>query len=292
MGLRRESQLSTAGTDSLPGSLFDLIASQLWVLIDQFGLGEQRQQILDTYGAIGRDSLDFPVGTRPNGTSAINHDGTPFQYALTLGVPSRILAFLGDVGPLDGKGAERMANNRGCLNYLDYSLGIGDSIEGVEDLLDALSPPDNPALLGEPAGPFWIGAGFTPAQAPRLKIYINDRWGHDRGDLALREFASVLKKTFRRVDQIFRFGGEEFVVLLPRLDREKAQKAAERVGAAIREHVFLQGETDEDLRLTASVGGAIYPLHAGSETQLFRMADEACYRAKRAGKDRAVFPED
>ncbi|MDP6419290.1 MAG: GGDEF domain-containing protein, partial [Candidatus Krumholzibacteria bacterium] len=54
---------------------------------------------------------------------------------------------------------------------------------------------------------------------------VNDTWGHDWGDRVLRDFASVLRKTFRRVDSIFRFGGEEFMVILPRLDRERAFRA-------------------------------------------------------------------
>ncbi len=120
---------------------------------------------------------------------------------------------------------------------------------------------------------------------------VNDRYGHARGDQVLREFADVLKKTFRKVDQIFRFGGEEFVVLLPRLDRERALRAAERLTEAIRGSEFLLDEVEGGIRLTASVGGAIFPDMASSEAQLFRMADESCYRSKREGKDRVIFPE-
>jgi len=120
---------------------------------------------------------------------------------------------------------------------------------------------------------------------------VNDLHGHAQGDQALREFAEVLKRTFRRIDQIFRFGGEEFVVLLPRLDRERAKRAAQRVREAIEECRFLAEGNAEPLRLTASIGGAIFPEDAGSETRLFRLADEACYRAKRGGKNRVIFPD-
>lgn len=120
---------------------------------------------------------------------------------------------------------------------------------------------------------------------------VNDQWGHAQGDQVLREFAQVLKKTFRKVDQIFRFGGEEFVVLLPRLNRERAIKAAERVAEAIRHNTFLADETPSGIKLTASIGGAIFPDMAASDAQLFRKADESCYRAKDEGKDRVVFPD-
>jgi hypothetical protein len=179
MGLRRESLPSRARTAGPSGSLFDHVAGQLSALISRFGLQEQRRPILDAYEAIGRDSLAYPRRARPLAASAINHDGTPFQYALTLGVPSRMLAFLGEAGPLDGTGAQRMANNRRRLTDLARSLGTAPSLAAVEELLDALAPADNTVLLGEPAGAFWIGVGFALGRAPRLKIYINGRWGKE-----------------------------------------------------------------------------------------------------------------
>ncbi|MBM4119139.1 GGDEF domain-containing protein, partial [bacterium] len=64
---------------------------------------------------------------------------------------------------------------------------------------------------------------------------INDRHGHEAGDGVLREFGGLLQRTLRRVDLVFRFGGEEFVVLLPRLDEESALRAAERLRLAVAE---------------------------------------------------------
>jgi diguanylate cyclase (GGDEF)-like protein len=91
------------------------------------------------------------------------------------------------------------------------------------------------------------------------------------------------------VDQIYRFGGEEFVVLLPGLDQEGAARAAERLIEAVRANAFLEDVSKGELKLTASIGGSIYPDQADNETQLFRLADESCYRAKHEGKDRVVF---
>jgi diguanylate cyclase (GGDEF)-like protein len=118
---------------------------------------------------------------------------------------------------------------------------------------------------------------------------INDRHGHEAGDRVLRDFGGVLRETLRRVDLVFRYGGEEFVVLLPRLDEESALRAAERVRLAVAEHAFLAVDDAPPLCVTASIGGALYPRDAVSERSLFREADAACYRSKRDGKNRVSF---
>lgn len=118
---------------------------------------------------------------------------------------------------------------------------------------------------------------------------INDRYGHEAGDGVLREFGGLLLRTLRRVDLVFRFGGEEFVVLLPRLDEESALRAAERLRLAVAEQPFAVLADGGVLRVTVSIGGALYPRDAVSERGLFREADAACYRSKRGGKNRVSF---
>ena len=118
---------------------------------------------------------------------------------------------------------------------------------------------------------------------------INDRHGHEAGDRVLRDFGAVLRETLRRVDLVFRFGGEEFVVLLPRLDEESALRAAERLRLAVAEHPFAAVDGAPPLVVTASIGGALYPRDAVSERGLFREADAACYRSKREGKNCVSF---
>jgi len=121
---------------------------------------------------------------------------------------------------------------------------------------------------------------------------VNDRFGHDVGDQALREFSRVIRGTLRKVDQVFRFGGEEFVVLLPRLDLEGAYRAAERLREAVANHAFHFASGGEAVNVTASLGGAIYPHNALGEAALFKAADEAAYEAKRRGKNCVVFSRD
>ncbi len=121
---------------------------------------------------------------------------------------------------------------------------------------------------------------------------VNDTYGHDAGDAVLREFGEVLRNTLRKVDMVFRFGGEEFVVLLPRLEGDSAFRAGERLREAVEGHAFPLPGGGEPLRMTVSVGGAIYPRDALSEDSLFRVADEACYKAKAGGKNQVHFVED
>ncbi|MEZ4395571.1 MAG: GGDEF domain-containing protein [Candidatus Krumholzibacteriia bacterium] len=118
---------------------------------------------------------------------------------------------------------------------------------------------------------------------------INDTFGHEAGDRVLRSLGMLVRDTMRRVDQVFRFGGEEFVVLLPRLDEDSALRAAERLRLAVAEHrVELRG-SDSPLGVTVSIGGALYPRDGADPDALFREADAACYRSKRDGKNRVSF---
>jgi diguanylate cyclase (GGDEF)-like protein len=113
---------------------------------------------------------------------------------------------------------------------------------------------------------------------------VNDAYGHPVGDAVLREFADVLRKTVRESDLAGRWGGEEFVLLLPGTDAEGGIQLAERVRYALAERTILAPDGTA-LRVTASFGVAAYPPAPG-EPELVAAADEALYRAKREGKNR------
>ena len=118
--------------------------------------------------------------------------------------------------------------------------------------------------------------------------FFNDKFGHDTGDRVLKLVAETVRKHLRKIDQLFRFGGEEFIALLPGAGREAAERTAER----IREIVAGTKLTMEDgnaLGITVSIGGCIFPVDAGDEEELFRKADQAMYKAKREGKNRVSF---
>jgi diguanylate cyclase (GGDEF)-like protein len=116
---------------------------------------------------------------------------------------------------------------------------------------------------------------------------INDVFGHQAGDMVLKEVGQVLLDGMRATDFAARYGGEEFVIILPHISKDQAARTAERLRRKVASRVFRHG--GKDLRVTASVGVA--SLSSGSlETgaELLRRADEALYRAKAEGRDRVV----
>jgi diguanylate cyclase (GGDEF)-like protein len=120
---------------------------------------------------------------------------------------------------------------------------------------------------------------------------VNDTYGHQQGDLVLREVARVLRETSREIDEPARYGGEELAVVLPGTDLEGAYNLAERVRAGIEELALPLLDGDGLLRVTASFGVATLPGSADDMRGLIAAADEALYRAKRAGKNRTVRAE-
>jgi diguanylate cyclase (GGDEF)-like protein len=120
---------------------------------------------------------------------------------------------------------------------------------------------------------------------------VNDTYGHQQGDLVLREVARVLRETSREIDEPARYGGEELAVVLPGTDLEGAYNLAERVRSGIEELALPLLDGDGVLRVTASFGVATLPGSADDMRDLVAAADEALYRAKRAGKNRTVRAE-
>jgi hypothetical protein len=154
------------------------IANQIAALIDRFNLDDSRSQILQTYAEICSDSLAFPGDTRPPLSSRINHDGTPVQYAATIGFSHRTLQILGEAGSPEMIGLERMRANRECISTVAQRLGTVESLSSATHLLDALAPENDPDLLADHGGAYWVGTAFTAGSEPYLRIYINARWGN------------------------------------------------------------------------------------------------------------------
>jgi len=118
---------------------------------------------------------------------------------------------------------------------------------------------------------------------------INDRYGHRAGDQVLSQLAREVRGRMRKIDLMFRYGGEEFVVLLPGADLEEAQRTGERLRLIVSGQRFAVDGEAEPLRVSVSVGGAVYPDQSRTKTGIFSAADAALYRAKSEGKNRVAF---
>jgi diguanylate cyclase (GGDEF)-like protein len=116
----------------------------------------------------------------------------------------------------------------------------------------------------------------------------NDRNGHVAGDQVLRQLSRLVQENVRRESLFGRFGGEEFILILPGADKEKGLAAAENVRRLIAEHAFEFG-ADQPLRCVSVSGGvAACPEDATESGALLQSADEALYAAKRAGRNRVL----
>ena len=117
---------------------------------------------------------------------------------------------------------------------------------------------------------------------------INDGHGHDAGDDVLREFALRIRKSIRNIDLACRYGGEEFVIVMPETDMAVATKVAERLRRRIATEPFAIQNGTGQLDVTISIGIAALGGAGDSAGAVLKRADQALYRAKRDGRNRVV----
>jgi len=116
---------------------------------------------------------------------------------------------------------------------------------------------------------------------------VNDTYGHPVGDFVVIEIGAQISKEIRTSDSIYRYGGDEFLVLLTEVEKDDADIVAVRILEKIRSHTF---RTDgHRLKAAISVGGAGYPDDATTKKDLIKLADQALYRAKDSGRDQVML---
>ena len=185
---------------------------------------------------------------------------------------------------LAGQAVVALENAR--LHRLVERQALVDGLTGLANRRQA-----DEALASEVARTERLGGpvGLILADVDDFKA-VNDRYGHPTGDIVLRDLADALRENVREIDTAARWGGEEFAVILPGTDLEGAAQVAERIRGALADRVILSVD-GVPLQVTASFGVATSNASTTVQ-QLVEAADEALYRAKRAGKDRVYAGTD
>lgn len=119
---------------------------------------------------------------------------------------------------------------------------------------------------------------------------INDTYGHPVGDTVLKSVARIIRRDCRDVDIPVRYGGEEFLLVLPEVNQEGAVVVAERLRKTLQREVIIHD--DVQLSVTASIGVAAYPEDAEGQHQLLELADKALYMSKRLGRNQVHTAAD
>jgi diguanylate cyclase (GGDEF)-like protein len=143
-------------------------------------------------------------------------------------------------------------------------------------------------LYGEIAHALQSGSlvGILMADVDHFK-QINDRYGHKAGDLMLQALGELMKNCVRTVDIVCRYGGEEFVIIMPGASESSVSKCAEEIRSKFQALCVLS--ESHEIHATVSLGAAIYPLHGSDVDEVFVHADRAMYRAKQEGRNRVVI---
>jgi two-component system cell cycle response regulator len=165
-----------------------------------------------------------------------------------------------------------------------FERTVRDTLTGLYNRAYLL---DQIGVLAQRSAVQGIGVAVLMLDIDHFK-QINDRYGHLAGDDVLRQVATVLRESTRNEDLVARFGGEEFVVVLPVSVPDLAAERAERIRSNLAERSVIAEGTE--IRVTASIGLAFAaPGRSRNEMALIMAADEALYQAKADGRNRVVF---
>jgi hypothetical protein len=161
------------------GSWYDFVRGQIVRLISVFGTEAFHAEIEAAYELVCRESLAISIGERPPDFSRINHDGTPIQLALALGAFVPVLQFLGEACVPGSPNADRILLSKRRTGELASLLHADQALRQVAALLDEMAPADDRDLLADHSGAIWLGAGFAAGAEPKLRVYVNGKWGPD-----------------------------------------------------------------------------------------------------------------
>lgn len=228
-------------------------------------------------------------------TGAMNGTGPPLSIALTGGaVSGGVLVLYPPPAGFDDEDvqlAEWLAGRASIALQNAHLHRVTRQLASTDELTQLANRRQFDEALGSEvlrAERFRDHVAIVVADLDNFKT-VNDRFGHDVGDLVLRAFAASIRANVRDIDLPARYGGEEFTVLLPSTDAEGGRQLAERLRVAAEAMVVDAGEAGE-VRVTSSFGVASYP-EEPTAAALLRAADRALYRAKTAGKNTVKVSE-
>jgi len=235
--------------------------------------------------AVGDREWRLRIVPRKDPVDLLDKAGTAAILAALLAISALLFWLMTSVAISESRGAELAKRNReaSLLREKLREQAMRDKLTGLY----------NRHYVEE-----WFGLELRRAQRhgrPVAAIMLdidhfkrfNDTLGHEAGDLVLRELAGVLGRFARESDVACRYGGEEFLVLLPECPFDAALRKAEQLRKEVAK-LELEHNNRALGSVTVSIGVAAFPDHAQEAEALLRCADEALYKAKEAGRDRVV----
>ncbi len=264
-------------------------------------VAEARQRLLETMlrlsPELSADRIQFRAAKPPPTGATGSEERTLGGFAT---FPIRADGGLKGLLAVAGRSAQRIPlETEGLLRQvanLAYLVAVNARLierlrhlsvrDGLTDLFNHRHSMELIASEFERVGRYAGGVSVVMIDIDHFKR-VNDDHGHQVGDTLLRETARLMSQALRTVDSLGRYGGEEFVAVLPHTGHDEALHIAERLRRVIEEHVFQVGP--RTLRITISLGVACFPSkQVDSPSDLVNEADRALYQAKQSGRNRVA----
>lgn len=271
-------------------SKYDLVLTE-WRLEDAVG-----PQVLDTLRSAGTNSIIVITGSSPGATAAaadaincgavdfvVRH--SDFLFTLPLIIEKNIAV-------------ARLRTERDALHrqLVEQNETLEQLLQSLEEAAatDPLTNLNNRRQLSSELERLFASAQRSNEDLSCVMLdmdgfkQLNDTFGHQTGDAALVTTANVIRENLRKMDVAARYGGDEFVLLLPRTDAVHAAAVARRIRDAYTQEMHARGFTSLPLGMSFGVA-SVHGDHAESGDQLIASADSALYRAKKLGRDRVYI---
>ncbi len=253
-------------------------------------------------GQVIKTARTLPANGRYRGTAPVfarewSFD-TDYRSLLVIPLPDEDNIPIGCLVAASASAGIFTLNRREILEIIAAQIAIKVKLGQAHEQLSLLATTDGLTGLANHRA-FQHGCGVMLERARRNKTplclilgdldhfkNINDRFGHPFGDKVLKKVAAVIADSGREVDLAARYGGEEFALVLENCDLKGGLLMSERVRDKISRLNLFNG--DKQVSLTISLGIAVFPENCGDQSGLIELADQALYRAKRAGRNRTI----